>query len=47
MKIGAVFPHLDIGNDPAVIRDWAQTAEKVDALQTYWDVVGDLASTSS
>ena len=27
MKIGAVFPHLDIGNDPAVIRDWAQTAE--------------------
>ena len=27
MKIGAVFPHLDIGNDPAVIRHWAQTAE--------------------
>ena len=27
MKIGAVFPHLEIGNDPHVIRDWAQTAE--------------------
>ena len=27
MKIGAVFPHLEIGNDPAVIKDWAQTAE--------------------
>jgi len=27
MKIGAVFPHLEIGSDPAVLRDWAQTAE--------------------
>jgi len=27
MNIGAVFPHLEIGNDPIVIRDWAQTAE--------------------
>ncbi|MBA58620.1 MAG: LLM class F420-dependent oxidoreductase [Gammaproteobacteria bacterium] len=27
MKIGAVFPHLEIGVDPAVIKDWAQTAE--------------------
>lgn len=27
MKIGAVFPHLEIGSDPALIRDWAQTAE--------------------
>lgn len=27
MKIGAIFPHLEIGDDPAVIRDWAQTAE--------------------
>lgn len=27
MKIGAVFPHLEIGDDPAVLRDWAQTAE--------------------
>ena len=27
MKIGAVFPHLEIGNDPMVIKDWAQAAE--------------------
>ena len=27
MKIGTVFPHQEIGDDPAVIRDWAQTAE--------------------
>ena len=27
MKIGAVFPHQEIGDDPVVIRDWAQTAE--------------------
>jgi probable F420-dependent oxidoreductase len=27
MKIGAVFPHLEIGEDPVVIRDWAQAAE--------------------
>jgi probable F420-dependent oxidoreductase len=27
MKIGAIFPHLEIGSDPVVIRDWAQTAE--------------------
>lgn len=27
MKIGAVFPHQEIGSDPVVLRDWAQTAE--------------------
>lgn len=27
MKIGAVFPHQEIGNDPVVIKDWAQTVE--------------------
>jgi probable F420-dependent oxidoreductase len=27
MKIGAVFPTCEIGNDPAAIRDFAQTAE--------------------
>ncbi len=27
MKIGAIFPHQEIGSDPVVIRDWAQTAE--------------------
>ena len=27
MKIGTVFPHQEIGDDPVVIRDWAQAAE--------------------
>lgn len=27
MNIGAVFPHQEIGSDPIVLRDWAQTAE--------------------
>jgi probable F420-dependent oxidoreductase len=27
MQIGAVFPHLEIGSDPVVLRDWAQAAE--------------------
>ena len=27
MKIGVVFPQTEIGNDPLVIRDYAQTAE--------------------
>jgi probable F420-dependent oxidoreductase len=27
MNIGAIFPTTEIGNDPDVIRDWAQTAE--------------------
>ena len=27
MKIGAIFPHLEIGSDPVVIRDWAQAVE--------------------
>ena len=29
MKIGVVFPHQEIGDDPAVIREWAQTAEEL------------------
>jgi probable F420-dependent oxidoreductase len=29
MNIGAVFPHLEIGSDPAVLRDWAQAAEDI------------------
>jgi probable F420-dependent oxidoreductase len=28
MRIGAVFPQLEIGEDPAVIRGWAQTIEE-------------------
>ncbi|MFB6720093.1 LLM class F420-dependent oxidoreductase [Kribbella sp. NPDC056345] len=27
MRIGAVFPQLEIGADPAVVRDWARTVE--------------------
>lgn len=27
MKIGVVFPQVEIGNDPAAIRDWAQAVE--------------------
>ncbi len=27
MKPGAIFPHQEIGNDPAIIKDWVQTAE--------------------
>lgn len=29
MKIGAIFPHQEIGSDPIVIRDWAQAAEEL------------------
>ena len=29
MKLGVVFPQTEIGNDPAVIRDYAQAAEKI------------------
>jgi probable F420-dependent oxidoreductase len=28
VKIGAVFPQLEIGADPAVVRDWAMTVEE-------------------
>ena len=27
MKIGAIFPHQEIGDDPVVLRDWAQAVE--------------------
>ena len=42
MKIGAVFPHLEIGDDPVVIRDWAQTAEGLgySHLLVYDHVIG-------
>ena len=29
MRIGAVFPHLEIGADPSMIRAWAQTVEEL------------------
>jgi probable F420-dependent oxidoreductase len=42
MQIGAVFPTTEIGNDPAVIRDWAQTAEGLgyDYILTFDHVLG-------
>lgn len=29
MRIGAVYPHQEIGSDPVIIRDWAQAAESL------------------
>lgn len=42
MKIGAVFPTTEIGDDPAVLREWAQTAEGLgyDYILTYDHVLG-------
>jgi probable F420-dependent oxidoreductase len=42
LKIGAVFPTTEIGNDPIAIRDWAQTAEALgyDHMLTYDHVLG-------
>ena len=42
MQIGVVFPQLEIGNDPAAIRDYAQTAESLgyDHLLVYDHVLG-------
>jgi hypothetical protein len=27
MRLGAIFPQNEIGNDPSAIREWAETAE--------------------
>ena len=42
MKLGVVFPQLEIGNDPAAIRDYAQAAEGMgfDYLLAYEHVLG-------
>ena len=42
MRIGVVFPQIEIGTDPAVIRDYAQAAEELgyDHLLIYDHVVG-------
>ena len=42
MKLGAVFPQTEIGDDPAVIRDFAQAAENLgyDYLLAYDHVLG-------
>ena len=42
MRIGVVFPQLEIGNDPLAIRDYAQAAESLgyDHLLVYDHVLG-------
>ena len=42
MRIGVVFPQLEIGNDPVLIRDYAQAAESLgyDHLLVYDHVLG-------
>ena len=42
MRIGVVFPQLEIGNDPALIRDYAQAAESLgyDHILVYDHVLG-------
>ena len=47
MKLGVVFPQLEIGTDPAVVRDYAQTAEGagLDHIAIFDHVLG--ADTSS
>ena len=42
MRIGAVFPQTEIGNDPAVIRDFAQAVEEMafEHLLVYDHVLG-------
>ncbi len=42
MKIGIVFPQTEIGNDPAIIRDFAQAAEETgfNHLLVYDHVLG-------
>lgn len=47
MRIGAIFPQTEIGSDPAVVRDWAQTVEGLGYahIMAYDHVLG--ASTAS
>ena len=42
MQIGAIFPTTEIGNDPVVIRDWAQAAEALgyEHIVAYDHVLG-------
>ncbi len=42
MKLGAIFPTTEIGNDPVAIRDWAQAAEQLgyNHIITYDHVLG-------
>jgi probable F420-dependent oxidoreductase len=42
MRLGVIFPHNEIGNDPVAIRDWAQAAEELgyDHITAYDHVLG-------
>ena len=42
MKIGAVFPQTEIGNDPIAIRDYAQAVEQLgfDHILVFDHVLG-------
>lgn len=42
MKLGAIFPTTEIGNDPSVIKDWVQAAESLgfSRIVTYDHVLG-------
>ena len=42
MKLGVIFPQVEIGNDPATIRDYAQAVEKLgyNHLLVYEHVLG-------
>ncbi len=42
IQIGAVFPHQEIGDDPIVIRDWAQAVEDIgySHILAYDHVIG-------
>ena len=42
INIGAVFPHLEIGDDPILIRDWAQAVEDIgySHILAYDHVIG-------
>jgi len=42
MRIGVVFPQTEIGHDPAVIKNYAQTAEELGFLHVlaYDHVIG-------
>jgi probable F420-dependent oxidoreductase len=42
MKVGAIFPQTEFGDDPAAIRDWAQAAEAIgySHLTVYDHVIG-------
>ena len=47
MRLGAIFPHYEIGSDPAAIRDWAQAAENLGYahILAYDHVLGANAET--